>query len=260
MIWVGANIYRNKYLAEQRARGETVLLLAFHVPTLQYFLDVIDSSSSRRYQIESVNSLIAVAAHGVVRHVTYNCAVSFPQPLMVIDVLVELKRNAECILLVTVHDYFIACPSHFLINSKGEFCGVPDTQQCESCLPQHKGGFVSVTGIRDIAHWRREWAELLIAADEVRLFSESSWKLLRRAFPLLSNATWRIVPHDLHINVPKLEVIKGRYLHIGVVGTVGTHKGAQIVKDIASEIARRALTTRITVIGTIEAPVFRAML
>ena len=182
----GANIYRNKYLAKQIAQGDIVLLLGFHIPTLQYFIEVRDSNSSHRYQVESVDSLLTAASHGAIRHLIYNCAVSFPQPLTIIDVLLELKRNTDCRFLVMMHDYFIICPSHFLINSSDQFCGVPDKQQCERCLPQHKDSFVSIPGIGDIAYWRKEWSRLLIAADEVRLFSESSWTLLKRAFPLLN--------------------------------------------------------------------------
>jgi glycosyltransferase involved in cell wall biosynthesis len=251
----GANIFRNNYSAKQIAEDQIVILLGFHIATLQYFLEVIDSSSSCRYQIESVHSLLTVASHGVVRNIVYNCAVSFPEPLALIDVLLELKRNPNCVFFVLIHDYFIVCPSYFLINSSGQFCGVPDEQCCEGCLSQHKDGLVSITGVGNIAHWRKKWSSLLMVADEVRLFSESSRKLLKRAFPLLSDNTWCVIPHDLHTEVPKLDITPGRFLHIGIVGAIGKYKGAQIVKDIASEIAARNLEVRITVIGTIDVKV-----
>lgn len=251
----GANIYRNKYVAEQWIKGELVLLLGFHIASLQYFVEVFDTNSSHRYLVDSPDSLLRFAAHGVVRHVIYNCAVSFPQPLAVINTLIALKQNADCQLLVMVHDYFMVCPSHFLINNNGQFCGVPNESHCESCLPYHRDGFVSIGGVRDIIRWRKEWSRLLIAADKVHMFSESSWHLLKKAFPLLNDTTWCVVPHDLHTEVPKVNLRRGSHLHIGIVGTIGKHKGAQIVRELALEITQRNSNVRITVIGTLEAKV-----
>jgi glycosyltransferase involved in cell wall biosynthesis len=249
----GANFIRNQYVLDRRAKGDLVLLLGFYTATSQYFIEIFGSHSSRRCLIGSPELLLPLAACGEVRHATYNCAVTFRQPLAVIDTLIELKRQSGCELLVVVLDFFPICPSHFLMDCNDRFCGVPDEDQCKRCLAHHRNNFVSTSGIRDISLWRQHWSRLLVAADEVRLLSNSSKQILKRAYPSLSEATWRVVPPVLHTQMPKVQVAAGQYLHIGIVGKVTRKlKGTQIISNLASEIAQRNSNAKITVIGTLE--------
>ncbi len=251
----GANIYRNGHIAERLSQGDRVLLFGFHVASLQYFVEFFEGPSSVRYAIESIEAFVFLLRTAKVRHILYNCAVSFRDPLSIVDMLVTLRQHVHCELLVTIHDYFAICPSHFLIDNKGVFCDVPEKSQCERCLPQHRDGFVSISGVKDITKWRESWSNLLAAADEVRMFSNSSKQLLQRAYPLLDQAAWRIVPHVLHTAMPKVKIQQQAILHIGVIGAIGKHKGSQIIHDMAQEILRKNLPIKITVIGTLEARV-----
>jgi glycosyltransferase involved in cell wall biosynthesis len=252
----GANIYRNLYVTERCAKGETVLLLGFHVNSLQYFVDVFHGRSSHRHIIGSPEDILFLASHGKVQHLVYNCAVSFRQPLAVINMLEALKnRNSGCQLIVMVHDYFVICPSHFLIDSKGKFCDIPDKNYCQDCLQKHRDGFVSLGGTKDISLWRNSWFKLLSIADEVRMFSESSKRLLKKAYPSLNDAVLSIVPHALPLKMSNVRLAAGHHLHIGIVGSIGVHKGANIVRDLASVITQSNSNAKITVIGTIDVQV-----
>ena len=249
----GANIYRKKNVKEICRTGDVVLLLGFHIVTLQFFIEVFNDNASNRFSIDSIDSLLLLASNGILHRIIYNCAVSFRQPSAVVNLLVMLKQQPGVELLVLVHDYFMICPSHFLINSENKFCGVPHVSQCNICLDNQRDGFVSMSGVRDIHIWRQTWATLLLAADEVRMFSESSKQLLKRAYPELPDMNWRVMPHELHTQLPRLQISNVTHLHIGVVGAVGKHKGAQVVSDLAYEILCRDMDVKITVIGTIEA-------
>ncbi|MCU6434922.1 glycosyltransferase [Undibacterium sp. Jales W-56] len=251
----GASIYRHKHIAERIAQGENVLMLGFHIASLQYFVEFYDGVSSVRYSIASVEAFVYLLGHAKIQHILYNCAVSFRQPLNVVRMLVTLRKHVHCELQVVVHDYFAICPSHFLINDKGTFCGVPDETECARCLNAHTDGFVSVSSVRDIRQWRSTWSELLCAADDVRLFSEASQRLLQRAYPDLDQSKWRVQPHTLHTAVSKVSVTPTEELHIGVVGLIGKHKGAEIINALAREIQKRHSSIKITVIGTLEARV-----
>lgn len=253
----GANIYRDKVIAERCAEGESVLLLGFHVASLQYFIEVFADTSSRRYPVSSPDALLALSAVGKLRQIIYNCAVSFRTPLHVVDTLITLHRQSSAPVLFLVHDYFVICPSHFLLDADGVFCGVPEIRICDTCLVAHRDGFVSLSGIRDVEVWRAKWFTLLALADEIRVFSESSKTMLQRAYPALGAASVRVVPHALHTQLPVLHTEAGNILHIGVVGAIGRHKGAQIVAELATEIGRRGAAVKITVIGTLEAKVPR---
>lgn len=252
----GANIYRTQYIEQRRALGDTVVLLSFHLASLQYFVEIFDDRVSRRISIDSPALLLPLTEPGDVRHVLYNCAVSFSEPFVIVDTLIALKRHRGAVLEAAIHDYFSACPTSFLIDADGAFCGVPDLQRCDACLPAHRDGFVSISGIKDLRLWREKWARLLTTADRVRLFSASSRRLMRRAYPDMATDHWVVEPHALHTPQPRLSVVAGQRMHIGVVGAIGKHKGAQIVSALAGELARRRPGgVTMTVIGTLDAKV-----
>lgn len=248
----GSNIYRNQYINTRTEAGEAVLLFGFHVASLQYFVEVFNGKASQRHTVDMPEVLLPLLAGSNIQNILYNCAVSFRKPLAVVNLIVALKIQSNAYLLMAIHDYLAICPSQFLINSDNKFCGVPSLSDCRSCLAAHQDSFVSISGIRDIVHWRREWMTLLGSADEVRLFSNSSYELMSRAYPTLPKTTWRVVPHALHTNVERVEIQKGEHLHIGVVGAIGKHKGSQIIANIAREIERQNSPVKITVIGTLE--------
>jgi glycosyltransferase involved in cell wall biosynthesis len=253
----GANIYRDEVIAKRRAAGQVVLLLGFHIATLQYFIEVIDGGPTRRHAVAQLDEVMHLVAAGDVRQIIYNCAVSFRAPLQVPALLVALQQQTNAPLLFLLHDYFAICPSHFLIDADGVFCGVPAPAVCSDCLIRHRDGFVSLSGIRDIAAWRQGWGTALAVANEIRVFSDASKAVLLRAYPSLRPASIQVLPHTLHTPLAPLHVASGEGLQIGVVGAVGRHKGAAIVAALAEEIQRRKLGIKIAVIGTLEAKVPR---
>jgi glycosyltransferase involved in cell wall biosynthesis len=109
-----------------------------------------------------------------------------------------------------------------------------------------------MAGVRDITLWRNVWGELIELADEVQLFSPSSLKLLARAYPKHAQDKWRMLPHGLLTQSSALKLQAGRTLHIGVVGTLGAHKGAKIVAKLAQEITGTGSTAQMTIFGTIQ--------
>jgi len=253
----GSNIYRRQRIEEKISKGEKVLLFGFHIASLQYFIEFYDGQTVTRYSIASIEAFAHLLRRCKIQHILYNGLASFRQPLSAVEMLTMLRKHIHCSLEIVIHDYFAICPSHFLINDKEQFCGVPEINECRRCIKGHSDGFVSISGIRDIDQWRNAWHEFLSVADEVKLFSNASAKLLERAYPRLNQRTWEIVPHKLHTQYPKLPISTSGDLHIGVVGLIGKHKGAQIISNLANEILRNNSTVKITVIGTLEARVSR---
>lgn len=251
----GSNIYRNEVIVRRCGAGEMVLLLGFHVATLKYFIEVCGGDAPVRYSLARLDALLPLVANGDLRQIIYNCAVSFRAPLQVPEVVMALRQQSGAPLLFLLHDYFVICPSHFLIDADGGFCGVPDPAACDACLARHRDGFVSLSGVREIEAWRGKWGAMLAVADEIRVFSEASRVMLLRAYPALNEALIQLVPHTLHTQLAPLVVAAGDGLHIGVVGAIGRHKGAEIVAALANEIGRRKASVKISVIGTLEAKV-----
>ncbi|MBA3580929.1 MAG: glycosyltransferase family 4 protein [Gammaproteobacteria bacterium] len=249
----GANLYRKEYVANKLAVGQAVIVVGFDIIKLQYFLDVFREKKRLRYGIDSIEDVLSFIHSADVTSMLYNCAVSFPEPILCFEFLINLKKQQNCEFIVALHDYFLICPSPFLINSEGSYCGIPDPKVCASCLAHHNDDFVRMLAVNNITDWREQCAYLLKAADQVALFSEASKRLLKKAHPKLSDENWKVIPHVLHTIMHKVSLKAANHLHIGVVGSIGKHKGADVVNELAHEILRVGSEAKITVIGMLDA-------
>ena len=249
----GANLYRDDVLSKWTEDRGTAILLTFNVPSLMYRLEVhrperpaVTADVPHLQQVESV-----LGAASLVQ-VLLNCAVSMPSPGRVLELVQSLVTRTGARLSVALHDYFCVCPSPFLLDYRGQFCGVPSLERCESCLPAHDDGYATLAEERSVPAWRQRWGALLHSADEVRCFSTSSARILARAYPDLG-ARVSVVPHE----VAPLRRVRltshgtGRIV-IGVVGAISSHKGAEVVVELAKAIEASRRDIRIVVIGRLE--------
>lgn len=251
----GANAHRERILAAATAAGTTAVLVTYSVSTLAIMAEVHAAGQPPRVApLESLDTLATVLAGGRLERIVYNCCVSFPRPLAVCRLLLDLARSRGVRLEVVIHDYFTVCPSAFLLDDRDEFCGVPDLARCRACLAAHEDGFVSLSGCTSIDDWRRAWGGLLEAADEIRCFSDSSRRLLERAYPGLGSRA-RVAPHEVMTlrRVRRDPPQAGGPLVIGVIGSISRHKGAGVVAALAHAIEAQAAPVRIVVIGHVDA-------
>jgi glycosyltransferase involved in cell wall biosynthesis len=249
----GANQYRNQLVKVKIEAGFTVILVSFNLLSLNRFADVYADGEIARFNVDSFDFLLKYLKDLKVHEIVFNNAVSLPEPDKLPAFLVSLKSFTKATLTVLVHDFYMVCPSHFLLDNQAKYCGIPSISTCEACLPTNNQGFVSFFPKRDIQHWRSSWQVLLNSADNILAFSQNSSDLLHKAYPSLSVDRVQVKPHTvsyLRSNVTPHMV--RRPLVIGVVGQIGFHKGASIVQNLASLIKQRALDVKILVIGSIE--------
>jgi hypothetical protein len=249
----GANLFRERLVSQWLKEGDTVALLSFKVASMEAFVEVQDSRGSLVSTLSQWETLSAVLEEADLAQIFFNCAVSFPNPGRLQKLVLDIKRRTHAELTVAMHDYFLVCPSNFLLDSTGTYCGVPSVDQCESCLPYHQDGFVSLTGERSILDWRTLWTQLLEAADEVRCFSESTRRLLKRAYPdIAARSTLR--PHDVTpLRAIRNSRLENPVLTIGVIGAISHHKGAAVIADLAKAISASGAPVKIVVIGSVDA-------
>ena len=250
----GANAFRDSMVRELTTAGETVVLVTFAVSPMALMAEV-RTANKRPWvvAIDGLDALTELLRSASLKKLIYNCAVSFPQPLGIQSFIVSLRRSTAATLTVAIHDYFLLCPSSYLLDCNGHFCGVPALDRCRSCLPAHKDGFVSLAGERSIDRWRAAWGELLRAADDVRCFSESSRRLVERAYPDIAK-TLHAHPHYVEALRPvRVDRAANGELVIGVIGSISHHKGADIVAGLARAIESQKKNARIVVLGQVDA-------
>jgi glycosyltransferase involved in cell wall biosynthesis len=245
----GANLYREELIANRRRAGEVVMLFSFDLPTLEYGLE-IRAEKLQRYTT-SPSDILELVERRIVTAIFVNNIVSFPNPEHFARMLAEIAAANPIPVTMAVHDYFWVCPSQHLLDFEGRFCNVPPTENCRACLPNNR--YVSRTFAgKTIETWREAWGECLRVSTKIICFSKSSEAILRKAYPDIEPSKLEIRPHAVErtdSTTPRPR--PGGPLHIGVVGHISFHKGAEIVRLLAEEIARRRLAIQITIIGSI---------
>jgi glycosyltransferase involved in cell wall biosynthesis len=186
--------------------------------------------------------------------VHWNNAVSFTRQVALLNALTLLVRRAAVPVTYYLHDYHSICPSHFLLDRRGEYCNMPGVDRCVRCLPEMRDGLVSLFAERDIRLWRRRWEAFLTQADEIVYFSKASLTLLVRAYPQLArHPGLKFRPHDISDFASRPLVIDLKApLNVGVVGRINLHKGARVVGQMAASIERNGTQSRITVLGALD--------
>lgn len=249
----GANHYRERMVADKVKAGVTVFILSYHAMTLSYILMVRNSRRNEHFVIPGYDFILGMASQLEIKEIIYNDGVTFAHPEELLQLLIELKSKYHLRLTLLVHDFFMVCPSPFLLDDAGKYCRIPDISRCQKCLVNNKQDFILLSQSRNIVQWRTLWKTVIDLADEVRTFSTDSLELLQKAYPTFDPSRAVVKPH--RVEYFKYGPIKPSYtaaLRIGVVGQIGYSKGAQIVQKLADEIKARKLEIQIVVIGAIE--------
>ena len=244
----GANHYRNE-LINSVIKEENPLLL--------YTQSLGDEFGKIKFRYKQWQTLFSVRSLETLKslcmllpnlQVFYNNAVSFSRPESIAELLRDLTNHVSKI-TISFHDYYLICPSYNLIDFNNTYCGIPDINECEKCLPQnpHINSLEQIPSIRD---WRSIWGEALENSDEVLCFSNSTSDIVTRAYPSVAHKIV-IRPHNVNEeNTAKLNVDFSHGLRIGVVGAINFPKGAQIVSDLFSLIKHDSKIS-LVVIGTL---------
>ena len=245
----GANAYRRQMIAERITSGDSVLLLTVKPDLRTAKLTCLFKGHEVEFEVDGIDDLLALKEYLNIGEIFYNNLVGYPEPLLAVDSIRELKSQSEATLTIAIHDYFPVCPSYTLLDYKGRYCGVPDITYCRECLPANP--FSPEFTDRSIEEWRRSWGELLGVADRIICFSESSRELLQRAYNV-GDEKITVRPHKNLIHFSKRpNLALERPLNIGVVGGISYAKGAQIVVETARILAEEWPDARVTVFGTL---------
>lgn len=157
-----------------------------------------------------------------------------------------IRQKNSAFLEIAVHDFYAVCPSYNLLEKGEKYCGVPrDLQRCKACLLESP---FNVPPEFDLLTWRKAWQKSFACADEIRVFSKATLAILGKCFVFGPDQV-RHKPHAPLERFAPLERQKAKKLHIGVIGHIAQHKGADIVRELAT-----LLTTeeKLTVVGSLD--------
>ena len=250
----GANHYRDEMIGKHSHDGRFVLLWTFSIVTLSHQLSFIapgGEKSNVKVDLSAWNSLVRCRK---ISTLIFNNCVSFPKPEDFPERLVKFVQAfpGERQLTMLVHDFFTVCPSHFLLNHQGKYCGLPGIDTCQRCLPALNDPLANLYVPKNMELWRTLWGKALTQATEIICFSENTRSLLLKAYPNLPRERLRVVPH-------KVDYLSGQYvgdqslprLRVAMVGQIGKHKGSEEYISLIEVTKQRRYPIDFYVIGSL---------
>lgn len=250
----GANQFSAGLVKNINHRGRDVVVWRFIPYLLRHEISIHDAAETVRKLYLNWDAWALLLASGKVTEVVFNNCVGYSRQEQVPAMLAAFKLVGGARLRVYLHDFHMGCPSHFLLDYEGRFCGAPDIQHCRQCLPRIDDGLAGLFVARDIDLWRQCWGEMLKIADELVYFSKSSRTLLTRMYPSLRDDQWVFQPHQVTPAQGKFHYPHDEPgLRVAVVGHIARHKGSASVLSLVREAQQREVALQVVVIGTMDA-------
>ena len=271
----GAALFRAKEVARLQAAGRTVLLVrpaaqpVLGMPDGALDVELLHREATVRFPANDLTDVAALAEALPLAEVVVNSLVGYRNPGAVMAFARSLRLERGVPLRLLHHDYFPVCPSLNLVDSEDRFCGVPDPERCQSCIPVNvhahwpgtdagwSGAFgMELDGTFDMAAYRRVWQDFFDLADQHVVFSRSALSTLRRAFALPDERV-RLVPHLAdHVTVTPLPPPpSGPLAGIAVVGGINVAKGSRMLEAMVRLAEAQELPLVFELFGNIDRPI-----
>lgn len=248
----GANFYRQRLVQKRIEMDQNVLIMTFNVLLQEYVLSLQTEHGFESCRQKDKDGLCSTIELLNVDEIFFNNAVSYPNPEILVQVMLFLKFRKKTLLSMVWHDFYLLCPSHFLLNNRYEFCGIPDISVCSRCLSCNKNDFVSLLAEKDILNWRKIWTPFVDLVDKHYFGDGSTYEIAKKVY-VFNLEKVMIQPHDMtYFKKHPVSFKNNKYLHIGVVGRIGIHKGSKIIQQMAEEIVKSQLNIRIIIIGLMD--------
>jgi len=164
----------------------------------------------------------------------------------------EISKEDNIPLIMTIHDYYIACPSIYLVNNKGTYCNeLNDIERCNICtevMLRKSSGFID--------RWRYNFETSLKTVSKFVANNNEVFSILRKVYNIQDERLVVIEPGHVSelINISKNRSI--RELHdpicIAYIGVLdSSHKGMNLFYSL-SRSKRLANKVKWKIVGTSE--------
>lgn len=179
------------------------------------------------------DQLIDDLAHLGIAHVHVHHLTGFPRAMAL-----WIQRGCavwRCAYDVTLHDYYLMCPSTTLLVKDAPFDAEPSLEDSQHWADRHP----SDAGIQPLWQWREQHIQFLAAAR--RRFAPSSDAAHRIA--RMSGLAVDVRPHPYQRAAPLSPVQRRAHapLHVAVAGHLARHKGAGVMRALVEDASARGL-------------------
>lgn len=159
----------------------------------------------------------------------------FKQPLD----LPEIAQTLGIPVILSVHDFYLTCPTVHLVDDRGDHCGAVCTEGDGECVPPSS----MLRGLPQLKHrwvnvWRDEMrARVVSQADAMVTTSPYARDIHGRVFPEFEGR-FDVIEHGRDLPPPTSSspsLAPGERLRVLVPGNVDEHKGGQVLRELVAQ-------------------------
>jgi GT2 family glycosyltransferase len=240
----GATIYLNRRVDEELGQNSAVIILRYDKKRQQYFFQLQHGNYVYKHRIHGISDVLGIMGHFLCEEIYVNELVTYPNLYKWLPLIVTLKKAMNGRMVYLLHDYFCICPSVQLLDNNCKYCGLPAKDICGRCFKKSKFH----QEYKNMGVWRNHWNTFFQSCDEIVTFSESSRKLWESVYG--PNPILTVIPHKVnYISKLKRTTKINKNLIVGLLGSIGVHKGSEIIQDMLCIIAQKKLSIRFVLIG-----------
>lgn len=238
----GANDYRNRRMEEFLTEGRPVLLATWDFFNKKLILKAQIPGENRltlEFEAQNLSDLPRqdlLAFDYILVNDLVLWSVSDPKVRnhhqaipQILDTIAAIAKKNNSFLEIAVNEYYPVCPNYTLLKNDAVYCELDDSA-CRECLKNTRYG---VPADLDLGQWRTAWQRLFDQANQIRVFSRAAQEILAKKFNI-PECRVLIKPHDPLAQFDRcpLPPIDGP-MRVGVLGHIATHKGAELVCELA---------------------------
>lgn len=242
----GSDIYIQRYTEHRRNEKAVTVMIRYKRNTEMYQVEYQWGKYKALLDMRTLEDVFEFCDTMELNQVIVNHLVTYPNLREHLRKIREYIEEKGIRLMVMVHDYYLICPSLYLMNAREEYCEIPTLSNCEQCLKNQSG--YSLQDFSSVREWRSAWRNFLMACQEVRVFSQDSARLVKKAYGGLDQV--QVLPAQ-HTVLPKIkkEYKTTETLNIGLLGTLTDFKGLAIVTQMIKLVNERQLAVRFILCG-----------
>jgi len=247
----GANIYAQELIETYTKRRHNTLYIKYDYYTHTFKLFHTYKKYRYSFKINSLDELKVLLSELQIKEIFLNTLVSYQHSLEMVEYLSSLSHTIDAPLTIPIHDYYALCPSYTLLNDKGNYCQVPDLEECKKCMSQNTQEWRNYhSDTVNMPLWRVQWLNLLTQSQNILCFSNASKDILLKAYPTLPPTSIQVIPHQVKPLPPViLNPNAKKTITVGILGAINYAKGSKIIKHLIQTIERDNLDIEVVLVG-----------
>ena len=148
--------------------------------------------------------------------------------------IVDLIKEKNIPYVITLHDFYMLCPTFALLEKNEKYCGNNEKRNCEECLKKLKNVETNI-----IPKWRELTYSVLKDAKEVFVPSNSTKEIFEQYFKDLNI---KVIEHGVDVIEKKqeekndnVEITENKKINVAFVGGINKIKGIDFLRKFIDE-------------------------